>query len=94
MTKGSIHATVRLAPPRNLYPLSYTNGSLTILSPLILSADLLLLLGSEVVRNVESFADLFGRLALDHVGNSFTTDVKKRLDVEVVGCLSSNVSFQ
>jgi hypothetical protein len=34
-----------------------------------------LLLGSEVVHNVEKLADFFGCLAFDHVGNSFATDI-------------------
>ena len=61
--------------------------SLTILSPLVLSADLLLLLGGEVVGNVEGLSDLLGGLALDHVGDSLAANIKKGLDVEVVGGL-------
>jgi hypothetical protein len=59
----------------------------TILGPLILTADLLLLLGGEVVRNVERLADLLGGLALDHVRNGLAANVKEGLDVEVVGGL-------
>jgi len=58
-----------------------------ILSPLILATDLLFLLWGEVIGDVESLADLLWRLALDHVCNSFATNVKERLDVEVVGSL-------
>jgi len=59
---------------------------LAVLSPLVLAADLLLLLRSEVVLDVERLADLLGGLALDHVGDSLAADVKESLDVEVVGC--------
>jgi hypothetical protein len=49
---------------------------LSVLGPLVLTADLLLLLRSEVVRNIESLADLVGGLALDHVGDCLATDVQ------------------
>lgn len=61
--------------------------SLAILGPLVLTTNLVLLLGSEVVLDVERLADLIGRLALDHVGNSLAADIEERLDVEVVGSL-------
>jgi hypothetical protein len=48
---------------------------------------LLLLLRSEVVGNIEGFADFLWRLALDHVGNSLATNIKEGLDVEIVGSL-------
>ena len=63
------------------------NSALAILGPLVLTPDLLLLLGCEVVDNVECLADLFGRLALDHVGNCLAAYVKQRLDVKVIGGL-------
>ena len=40
-----------------------------LLSPLVLTADLLLLLRGEVVLDVEVRSDLFRRLAADHFGN-------------------------
>lgn len=61
---------------------------LSVLSPLVLAADLFLFLGSEVVGDVESLTNLLGRLALDHVGNGLAANVKEGLDVEVVGGLS------
>jgi hypothetical protein len=64
----------------------------SLFSPLILAADLLLLLRGEVVLDVESLADFLGRLALDHVGDSLTSNVEKGLDVEKVGGLK-NVSM-
>jgi len=60
---------------------------LTILSPLVLSANLLLLLGGEVVGDVECLADLLRRLSLDHVGDCLATNVEEGLDIEVVGGL-------
>lgn len=67
--------------------------ALTILSPFILTANLLLLLRGEVVGDIEGLANFLRRLALDHVGNSLAADIEKRLDVEVVGCLQ-HVSVQ
>lgn len=60
---------------------------LTILSPLILAADVLLLLWREVVGDVESLPNLFWGLSLDHVRNGLASHVKEGLDVEVVGGL-------
>jgi hypothetical protein len=60
---------------------------LAVLGPLVLAADLLLLLGSEVVLDVEGLSDLVGRLALDHVGDGLAADIEESLDVEVVGGL-------
>jgi len=48
---------------------------------------LLLLLWSEIVRDVERLADLLWRLALDHVGDSLAANIKESLDVKVVGSL-------
>lgn len=59
----------------------------SLFGPLVLAANLILLLGREVVLDVESFADLFGGLALDHVGDSLAADIEKGLDVKVVGSL-------
>ena len=53
-------------------------------SPFILTTDLLLFLGREVVLDVERLSNLFRRLALDHVGDRFATDVEKCFDVKVV----------
>lgn len=64
----------------------------TILGPLVLAADLLLLLGCEVVGDVEGLSDLFWRLALDHVGDSLATNIEKGLDIEVVGSLRQTIS--
>jgi hypothetical protein len=60
---------------------------LAVLGPLVLAADLLLLLRREVVLDVERLADLVGRLALDHVCDSLAADVEQSLNVEVVGGL-------
>lgn len=55
--------------------------------PLILTANLILLLRGEVVLNVEGLADLLGRFALDHVRDSLAPNIEKSLDVEVIGSL-------
>lgn len=62
-------------------------GCLAVLSPLVLTADLLLFLGGEVVGDVKGLSDLLGRLALDHVRNGLAANVEEGLDVEIVGCL-------
>jgi len=47
----------------------------SLLAPCILLADLLLLLGCEIVRDVEALTDLLGRLALlDILGNLHVPD--------------------
>lgn len=60
----------------------------SILGPLVLAANLLLLLGREVVGDVERLSDLLGGLALDHVCNRFASDIEELFDVEVVGRLA------
>lgn len=62
---------------------------LTVLGPLVLPANLLLLLGSEIVGDIESLPDFIGRLALDHVRNGLASDIEERLDIEIVGGLRS-----
>ena len=57
---------------------------LTVLSPLILATNLVLLFGREVVLDIERLPDLLRRLALDHVGDRLAADVEQRLDVHVV----------
>ena len=58
-----------------------------LLGPLVLPTNLVLLLGSEVVLDIEGLADFFGGFALDHVGDGLAADVEQGFDVEVVGCL-------
>lgn len=58
-----------------------------LLGPLVFTTDLILLLGREVVLNIEGSADLFWGLALDHVGDGLAADVEKSFDVKVVGSL-------
>ena len=69
----------------------YSVEQYLLLRPLVLTADLILLLGREVVLDIESLADLLRRLALDHVGNGLAANVKKRLDVQIVGRLQGLV---
>ena len=65
----------------------------SVLAPGILSADLLLLLGSEVVLDVECATNLLGRLPLDHVGHSLARNVQQASHIKVVGRLKFNVNF-
>jgi hypothetical protein len=62
-------------------------SSLTILSPLVLAANLLLLLRSEVIGDIEGLADLLWGLSLNHVGDGLAANIKKGFDVKVVGGL-------
>lgn len=62
-------------------------GNLSVLGPFILTADLLLLLGGEVIGDVECLADLVGRFSLNHISDGLAADVKKGLDIKVVGSL-------
>jgi len=57
----------------------------TILSPLVLTANLFLFLRSEVVGDVEGLSDFLWRLALDHIGDSLATNIEEWFDVKVVG---------
>lgn len=59
----------------------------SLLSPLVLTADLLFLLGSEVILDVEGLSDFLGALPLDHVRNGLASNIEKGLDVKVVGGL-------
>jgi hypothetical protein len=62
-------------------------GSNILLGPLVLAADLVLLLGGEVVLDVKGFANLLWGLSLDHVGDGLAAHVEEGLDIEVVGSL-------
>ena len=85
---------IRNMSNESIHPTSYHSiDLLAILSPLVLAADLLLLLGGEVVGDVEGLSDFLGRLALDHVRDGLAADVKKGLDIKVVGGLRQCVSI-
>jgi hypothetical protein len=62
----------------------------SLFGPFVLSADLVLFLRGKVVLDVERLTNLFGGLALKHVGDSLASDIEQRLDVKVVGCLESS----
>jgi len=66
--------------------------SLAILSPLVLTSDLLLLLGGEIIGDVEGLSDLLGGFALDHVGDGLASNIKEGLDIEVVGSLQKKLA--
>ena len=57
----------------------------SLFGPLVLSANLIFLLGSKVILDVESFADLLGRFALDHICNGLAADIQESFDVHVIG---------
>jgi len=67
--------------------LRFPSSSSAVLTPLVLLANNLLLLGGEVILDVEGLADFLGGLALDHVGHGFAGEVQKGLDVKVIGSL-------
>jgi hypothetical protein len=79
--------TVWIRPQKN-----WEAECLTVLSPLVLTTDLLLFLRGEIIGDVECLSDFLGRLALDHVRDSLTTNVEEGLDVEIVGSLGELVS--
>lgn len=66
--------------------LRLVNGAL---GPCVVLADLLELLGREVVRNVEFLPNLLRRLALDQVGDGPAPLVQQRLPVDKVGSLEN-----
>lgn len=74
-------------------PIHQSSSSLTILSPLILAADLLLLFRSEVVGDVKGLSDFLWGLALDHVGDSLAADIEERLDIEIVRGLETKLAL-
>lgn len=80
------YLSTRPYPPRNIQTPSPRHRALNlaILSPLVLAADLLFLLGCEIVGNVKGLSDLLWRLALNHVGNGLAANVEKGLDIKVV----------
>lgn len=55
-----------------------------LLCPLVFPSNLIFFFGCEVVLDIERLSDLFGRLALDHVGNRLTPNVEQSLDVKIV----------
>ena len=59
-----------------------------LLSPLVFTTDLILLLRSKVILNVECLTDLFWGLALDHIRNRLASDIQQSLNIKVVGSLS------
>eukprot|EP00128_Syssomonas_multiformis_P008513 Colp12_sorted_trinity150504_noHs@2857 len=59
---------------------------LLVFAPLVLLADLLLFLRSEVVLDVELFANFLGCLALNHVSHCLAGQVQHGLDVKIVCC--------
>ena len=61
----------------------------SLLSPFVFTANLILLFWSEIVLDVEGFADLLGGFAFDHVGDGLAPNVEKGFDVEIIGSLGT-----
>lgn len=58
-----------------------------LLSPFVLRADLSFFLWREVILDIEGLADIFWRLALDHICDGLATNIEEGLDIKVVGSL-------
>jgi hypothetical protein len=79
------YVDVMESPSKRVLPSYHTAIlTLTILRPFVLTFDLILLLGREVILNVECLANLLGALSLDHVRDCLASNIQQRLDVEVV----------
>lgn len=63
-------------------------------SPLVLTANLVLFLWSEVVLDVEGPANFLRGFALDHVCNCLATSVEEGFNIEIVCGLSSSQRSQ
>ena len=59
----------------------------SLFSPLILTTDLILFFGREIILDVECLTDLLWRFTFDHVGDSLASDVEQGFDIEIVGSL-------
>merc|ERR1719464_2004021 len=59
-------------------------SGLAVLGPFVLGAHGLLLLGAEVVLDVEPLPNLFGRLSLDHRRHFGARQIQQRLNVHVI----------
>ena len=66
--------------------------SFLLLGPFVLTTDLVFFFRGEVILDIEGLPNLLRRLAFDHIGYSLAPDVKKRLDVKIVGSLR-NISI-
>ena len=66
----------------------------SLFGPLVLSTNLILFFGGEVVLDVERLADLLRGLPFDHVCDGLAADIKEGLDVEIVGSLVSLGQFR
>ena len=53
----------------------------SLLSPFVLTSDLLLLLLREIILDVESLSNLLRRLSLDHIGHGLASDIQKSFDI-------------
>lgn len=56
--------------------------------PLILPTNLLFLLWSEIILDVERLSNFLWSLSFDHVGHSLACEIQQALDVQVVSSLN------
>lgn len=63
-----------------------------LLTPLVLLSNLLLFRWGEVVLDVESLANFFRSLSLDHVCNGFAVHIQQSFNIQVVCCLQGSIS--
>ncbi len=68
-------------PAADVYSSADNRGCLAVFGPLVLATNLVFLLGSEIVLDVESLADLLRGLPLDHVRNRLASDIEQGLDI-------------
>lgn len=64
-----------------------SNTALTDATTYVLLLDLSFLLRSKVIGDVEGTANLLSALTLDHIGDTLTSNIKERLDIEIIGSL-------
>lgn len=55
---------------------------------------LFILFRSDIILNVEYFADFIQGFALDHIGNCFASQFQQRFDIKVIGSLCIFVEWK
>jgi len=55
--------------------------------PAVFNPDLILLIFTKVIDDVECLANLLWRLSSDHVSDCFASEIKQGLNVEIIGSL-------
>lgn len=65
--------------------LQHVHASERLTGPFVLSSNLCLFLGCEILDYIEGLSNLVRSFSLDHVRDSLAAAIKQRLDVHVVG---------